>query len=78
MGGGDTNLSFFVGETYTQTKSYDVNDVGEDLERGMEPDYTSEGREADGDGAGGEEDDEGERGENTVGDQHFLRISGVA
>jgi hypothetical protein len=64
----DTHQLLFLGDIDTQTEGCHVDEVGEGLERGVEPDYTRERREADDDGAGREKDDEGERGESAVGD----------
>lgn len=75
---GNTNILFIFGDSDAQTKGYDVDNVSKDLERSMEPDHASERCETDSNGTGREEDDESERGENTVGDQHLLRITSAA
>lgn len=60
------------GEPDTHTKSNDVNDESEDLNRGVESDKSLEAEKTNGDGADREKDDECESSHDTVSDQNAL------
>ena len=56
------------GEPNTHTESNDVDNQGEDLDRGVEGDESLEAEETNGDGANREENNECEGSHDTVGD----------